>query len=83
MFDRNIPEFQRELQAKKEKIAIFDSTTFMIPYVQTIFENSPDLKITIIGRLQINDELLIQPGMKGLCQGQSGYFYGLLTDRET
>ena len=55
----------------------------MIPYVQTIFENSPDLKITIIGRLQINDELLIQPGMKGLCQGQSGYFYGLLTDRET
>ena len=37
--------------AEKEKITIFDSTTFMVPYVQTIFESSPDLKITIVGRL--------------------------------
>ena len=66
LFDKNIIEFQRQMLAEKEKITIFDSTTFMVPYVQTIFESSPDLKITIVGRLQINDELLIQPGMKGL-----------------
>lgn len=66
LFDDNINEFQRQLQLKKEKITIFDSTTFMIPYVQTLFENNSDLKITIIGRLQINDELLIQTNTKGL-----------------
>lgn len=33
LFDDNINEFQRQLQLKKEKITIFDSTTFMIPYV--------------------------------------------------
>ena len=66
LFDKNIIEFQRQMLAEKEKITIFDSTTFMVPYVQTIFESSPDLKITIVGRLQINDELLIQPGTKGL-----------------
>lgn len=54
----------------------------MIPHVQTVFENSAELKITLVGRLQVNDELLIQPGLRGL-QGQSGYFYGLLTDRDT